>query len=70
MKKTHKILLLIVFFTIQITVLMAQPGGPGGGPGGGDPPVGGTGVPLDLHEQRPGLKIEGSIRETGVSECF
>lgn len=48
MKKTHKILLLIVLLTIQISVLMAQPGGPGGGPGGGDPPVGGgAGIPLD-----------------------
>jgi hypothetical protein len=47
MKKSHKIALLIVLLTIQISVLMAQPGGPGGGPGGGDPPVGGAGIPLD-----------------------
>ena len=47
MKKSYKIALLIVLLTIQISVLMAQPGGPGGGPGGGDPPVGGAGIPLD-----------------------
>ena len=47
MKKTHKILLVIVMLSIQVSMLMAQPGGPGGGPGGGDPPVGGAGIPLD-----------------------
>jgi hypothetical protein len=48
MKKSHKIALLIVLLTIQISVLVAQPGGPRGGPGGGDQQVGGgTGIPLD-----------------------
>jgi hypothetical protein len=47
MIKINKTILIIVLYTLQISVLMAQPGGPGGGPGGGDAPVGGAGIPLD-----------------------
>lgn len=51
MKKNTVIkkIVFVVFVLIATTILSinAQPVDPGGGPGGGDPPVGGTGVPLD-----------------------
>ncbi len=42
-----KIIGLFLFLFFSVNFLYAPPGDPGGGPGGGDPPVGGTGVPLD-----------------------
>jgi hypothetical protein len=47
MNKILRCLLTMLFIAFQVIIIYAQPGDPGGGPTGGDPPVGGSGVPLD-----------------------
>ena len=48
------IYLVLLIFVLNISTIMAQPGGPGGPPGGGDVVVGGDGSPV-------GAPIDGGV---------